>query len=971
MNYSIKESLRIKIANELGYIFDFETDTKNAFQRFKTKNGKLNGSYIAHSWRFDNKEYALISFRDWSLMNEYSTIKSWDERDKNSNNEDFKKKLKELEEERKFKVAEEEAKKAEEFKALFNKIKENKLTEEELPEYFKNKGFSIEDIKPIKEDLMKGDYFISYPLRNFKTGEITGIQRIYKDCKKIKGKLGYWIIGKDPKDIEISESLKLAEEEAKKEIQEEIKKNRIDNREKEEVKKAKLEELNKLKSIEELERRVLDKVEEQEREKASEYLQIVKSDKTFNVVFIAEGLATGLTVHLATGKTVYIATCAHQLKNTLETAIKQVFSKDSDTLFVIASDKDFKSKTGENFSLEAIKNKLEATYKLPYLSNKEEEKSLKSLDYDDLRQKEGLTRVSELLTPEKLRKKHKQKIHEINNCYVTFQTSGADSMNYETKKEISNFVIEPKHRLETEEGVKRFIEIKGKNDSTTNLISFDSDIFSTEIRFKEFVYCYGNFLLNGEIDLDKLRKHIEEGFRTKVTELEKIGKFKNAFYFENCKISSEGINYPDKETGFFIEGYDRHSYKLVHKLPKNVKSKPSLNLRIKREEAKELTIKLITTLKEAYGYNALLALGSVISGFFREEIAEITGTDQFPVCWLYGEPKAGKSRLLSIFSHLQGFIKDNGIGANSTEASILKTLKERNSLTVQINEIKPKHLEKVEIAIQMAFDNQIKTKQKKVNNEWISTTDKPEGFIIVDSNIYPITDSVLERIIGISFVKKDFQLSEAKKLNANREELSSITRYFLEDSLSNIESIKEYYKAINNQLLNEGYGSRDALNATYCSGIILLISKICPELTGLTEEIERYLKNWIEESKKTRDELSIFSTFFNYFLFKFIIEQDPKGTDKKQYIRDNILLEEGNELFISNHSINSGIENFLTMKKELNYSKKLIKDSFKSIDYITKDCQQWISGGNKKGIKIDLKKENVLSLFKDYKEESN
>ncbi len=115
---------------------------------------------------------------------------------------------------------------------------------------------------------------------------------------------------------------------------------------------------------------------------------------SLDIVYIAEGLATGLSVHLATEKTVYIANSCHGLKACVREALK-LREIDQNCLIVICADKD-ENKLGENKAREACNELLRVTYKLPYLKGREK------LDFDDLRQLEGLEAVKEQLDPQKL-----------------------------------------------------------------------------------------------------------------------------------------------------------------------------------------------------------------------------------------------------------------------------------------------------------------------------------------------------------------------------------------------------------------------------------------------------------------------------------------------------------------------------------------------------------------------------------------
>jgi hypothetical protein len=369
----------------------------------KFKNNK-NCRYIATQWTFQDKEYARISFIDFTQSGDYITLESWGNSSftgwTEADRAEFKRQNEQVKEELEVKQKEHELERIE----TANKVYESGKEIQEIPIYLKKKCFSIEDISSIAKHLRQHEDFISYPLYHHETKEFIGIQRICENNSKfILGKTGFFNIG-FPEAIPIEEPKEETEEEK---LDKKFKESQFLTLN-EDLKALRENEKSKLKSIVETLKPILEliTVKEDEIQKLRNELTPVKrisrvKNDHLDIIYIVEGLATGLSVYLAVNKPVIVANQA----NLLSKAVKMARLDYPDSLIVVATDKDYKSGAGENSAIKACEGVVGAVFKLPYLKNKSQERELreegKGLDFDDLRRLEGIERVREILEDEK------------------------------------------------------------------------------------------------------------------------------------------------------------------------------------------------------------------------------------------------------------------------------------------------------------------------------------------------------------------------------------------------------------------------------------------------------------------------------------------------------------------------------------------------------------------------------------------
>ena len=696
--------------------------------------------------------------------------------------------------------------------------------------------------------------------------------------------------------------------------------------------------------------------------------------ENLNICFIVEGYATGLSVHLALNKTVFIADNCHKLKDCVKEAISQVRAINPNCLIVICTDKD-KNKIGEIKAREAYNEQLGVIFKLPYLSDSLEDKEKEKLDFDDLRTLESLDSIRKQLDPDKLIQDIGYQYFEYKGCYIEIpvnKESGKSILGLENIRYLTNFIIQKDYEFKEESGnTKRFIKIIGKKE-ISKLTYFESENLSSLQNFEKWVYSLGKFHIEKGFDLLKLRKLLDKENSLFVSDLKKIGLNNRTYYFGNCAISKDGLFKP-LENGFFENGFDEKGNKLALSLSASGKL-PILNLDVNKNDSLDLLKLLIESLQKAYGLNALMALGALFSGLFRSEIADITGTNQYPSLWAYGNPQSGKSSLLKLFRNLQGF-QGEAVGANAKEAVLNTLLKERSSLILAITEAKGlKDLEKIELILQSLYDGQVKAKMTRAgNNHWAYKEASPEAFVMVDSNHSPRTESVLERLILIEFLKKDFKVKEATILNIHKSKLSSITRHFLEFILmteNGLNRVRELFKESFNKY-SKVYESREALNACYIeSGIILLLLFLSEKeeyeefSKSLNIEITNYIESWLKSSKEARQEQGIANNFFDYLFNKFLIGK----TDC--YEKLDLRLRE-NKLYITSELINICLEDYVIAMKGYCHSKLDIKDSIKRSQFIESNKCHKINKINQKSYVIDISSQDLPESIKDFIEKDS
>jgi phage/plasmid primase-like uncharacterized protein len=352
-----------EIQKEIKDLSSFEIKFSEKFERVKNQKGKSNFCYIASSWLYKGKEYAILSFIDWSLMSEYKRLKSWSDNDLQHYSEkeraeikaECEKKQKEIRE----KEAIQRAEKIKEAKEIYEKFKDNKLTLENYKNtYLNDKGFTFEEVSKADSSLFLGNdrfgEFVGYPL--YLKNEFVGIQKLYRKQGNSNNKYFQGLAG--------------------------------------------------VHGIGNLEKENLD------------------------IVYIAEGLATGLSLYLALNKPVYIAGSCTNFEKCLREVISQVRAINPNCLIIFACDRD-KSKAGEIAAIKACKGHLGVSYKLPYLSDSLLDKENEKLDFDDLRTLESLDSIRKQLDPVKL-------IENFYQDYSSFSEKSLKAMIREREKEVKS-----------------------------------------------------------------------------------------------------------------------------------------------------------------------------------------------------------------------------------------------------------------------------------------------------------------------------------------------------------------------------------------------------------------------------------------------------------------------------------------------------------------------------------------------------
>ena len=847
-------------------------------------NKQNNGAYIASEWEFQNKFYWRISFIDYAGSQVWETITSWE--DENHFNEWNEKDKKAFHEERKRIETEQKRQQKE---ADENRKKEAAAKWTSFSGQKLNKEFSYFVNKGYRlEDIKKADPEII--LSSDKYGEFVAFP--LKQGQEITGYQKISPIKWDGK-------------------------NKFNCG----IKKGSYHQLGK---------------------------ENLEHPEKLNICFIVEGYVTGLSVHEATGKLVYIAVDAGNLKHVVKAAIEETRAINPNCLIVIGADKD-ENFTGEKEAKKACEYQLGVSYKLPHFSDSEAQEDLS--DFDDLRRVHGIKEVKKQLDLERIINKYKGLYIKYKGCYVSIIKKGEatkpDYIDLQNPQFVSNFVIELCYEFKEETGnTKRYIKLIGLRETSKKELCYEASVFKNESEFRTFLYANGKFTIEKEFSVERLKKTLIEEKAPIVNPLIKSGKHKEKFFFDNCVISQHKLNEP-LDNGFFDDGIDDRGNKLALKL-EHEGEKPKLNLQISKKEAQFLLNLFLDSLKKAYGYNAIFALGCVFSGLIRDEIAEITGTNQFPVLWLYGEAQAGKSSLIKKFEILQGF-KGKAINANSTEPTIRKFLTSRSGLINPIYEVKPRYMEKIELIVQNSYDGTIRARQGRKGNDWRTTKDEPDGFLIFDSNHLPSMASVLERIIAIDFKKKNFKLQEAKVLNIHEKKLSGITRHFLE-SLNPLEASQIVNKRFESFILSD-WDSRDALNASYgIGGYELLLKAFEYSENDIQQELDhltQYIHNWVQSVKEDRQTGSIVNNFFEYFFHKFL---PSKNSFQNENNKPNIQLKEHQgkmKLIIPTDLINQAVEEHEERKRGIiDYSKHDLQQALKRLDWVQTNEQIWNEGKN-------------------------
>ena len=791
------------IQNQIGYapseiIFD------EAFHRFDTdKVNDKNGSYIAHKWTFKGKEYAGVNFTDWSNGRGWLEYKSWNENNfEEKEKKDFEAQQKIQKEKIQKQLEKEQEEKIDSASRLWENAQPISDIEKELA-YFMQKGIKKEELEKLKkyfrthvkqiehegEQLESRQLLIPIHKADDKRSFI-GVQRIFKTGEKWEKRFtgliskGFYLIGK----LEDNENYPLS------------------------------------------------------------------------LAFLTEGVATALSVHIATNLPVFIAFSASNLPK-IAYKVKEIAEKKLNRLFpiVIAGDDDkydkdgnlrlYKDNAGRVYAEKACLGNLAIAAVFPKFRT-EVQKEKRLSDFNDLHFEHGIQELKEQLNVDTLFTLISNRITEIHSSYWHFfierDIDGKGVSIITEKHKLTNFLLKDKIDIKTVDGETiRLVNIIGEKENVFN-VKYSSEDFASLSTLDKWAHRNGKFWLENknELKMPALKAHLERKQRIIILERNIIGRQSGGgFLFDNCFIQGGQIHEIDQKTKYLLTGSDKKGNILGFKIADSITHSPSLNLTLSPKDTSILVSELVDYLLSVYGYAGLFTLCTAFAGLFREEIAEGTGTKQYPILWAFGERGTGKSNLVLLINLLFGFAERDGITGNSTRASIEAVMTQRSSLVVSINDVKDgKDREKIEGMLLNAFDGQTRSKQRRDGEGWVTSERDLNGFLFVDSNHLPKEEPVLQRIIPVRFRAEIFNKKEASAFNEKRKNLSAITREIL--MAPDLDAFG-FSKAIYESQVKKEIPPRLALGMVYGFLGFQLLVKISDKTEQEIEDLSSAYSNWI------------------------------------------------------------------------------------------------------------------------------
>jgi hypothetical protein len=248
---------------------------------------------------------------------------------------------------------------------------------------------------------------------------------------------------------------------------------------------------------------------------------------------------------------------------------------------------------------------------------------------------------------------------------------------------------------------------------------------------------------------------------------------------------------PDKR-GFFQLGHNQFFRTPVHSEGKDIKP---------AEISKDRVRELYGLLREAWGFNGVVAFSWTVAGWFVNQIKEATSF--YPFLSIHGDPAAGKSALTTILNAIQG---REGEGLPITQLNskkgLTRTIGQLSGLFTALLEDNERNdrafdwsiiltaYNKGPLQVQAAFSNDLQTKENPF-----------QGSLLFCQNTEPFTAKAeKQRVISLQF--KVDQLTEASRgayetlMAISRTELAGIIRQVLINRLHFKTWQQEYQKAI-------------------------------------------------------------------------------------------------------------------------------------------------------------------------------
>ena len=333
-----------------------------------------------------------------------------------------------------------------------------------------------------------------------------------------------------------------------------------------------------------------------------------------------------------------------------------------------------------------------------------------------------------------------------------------------------------------------------------------------------------------------------------------------------------------------------------YKIKPEIKTRKSSNLNLTFENKytpQEIANELIENLFNSYNRSIepFLILGTALLAPFRDTLKSKTH-DGFPVCFLYGSAKSGKTSLAKLICYLYGFNENYITLGSSTDNAIIDELGKSSRIPVIIDEFPIKN--KFEELVKSIYECVPRELMKRNGIDKIS---KPinSTAIFISNYAPPENEQVMSRLNFTTFNRQNFSPEEARKFNHIRDNyLCFLLPAFLSLSENKIIEDFEMYNSII-KALNPCINTREINNLSIAYTGIMLLFEIAKrkDFEEITQLINARIENF-NELCKTESSLDIFLNYLTTLKNngKLIINKDYKFNEENKlalYLSDSLL----------------------------------------------------------------------------------
>lgn len=262
---------------------------------------------------------------------------------------------------------------------------------------------------------------------------------------------------------------------------------------------------------------------------------------------------------------------------------------------------------------------------------------------------------------------------EDDGSYYSAHPGKGDSIVY---KKITNFTVRLMCRyIKTDEMVRevRLVSRDTRNKSDPRILN--SDQMASVQGFKSFCYSCGDFIYEGSAkdlsDIFYLISAQDPDAKT-VRQVHQIGyiKSENIWLFENIAIKNGKDILPD-ERGIFWNGKKGYSFVPIDSSGEDeIKHLPNLILKDSEDEADILPILSKVLVDNVGSLDVLFGLSFTVGSIYFSDILADSRLGSYPLLFVYGSLKSGKTEYVSFLMKMFGLDKSDGDSLPATTSSV-------------------------------------------------------------------------------------------------------------------------------------------------------------------------------------------------------------------------------------------------------------------------------------------------------------